>query len=106
MEAIVILSPREQEYVLGAIDAAFKVRDTRQFFLWTHGQLQTLLPHRLMLCMQFDSNGALHRTEAVHAGPLDVATLRALTHPVDGLARRLARHCRDSERLPAITGGG
>lgn len=105
-DAIVILSPREQEYLLGAIDAAIKVCDARRFFLWTQGQLQALLPHRLMLCMQFDSHGVLQHTEAVHAGPLDAISLRALTDPAEGLAGRLARHCRDSERLPAITGGG
>jgi DNA-binding CsgD family transcriptional regulator len=86
IEAVVILSAREQEYLLGAIEAAVKVRDTRQFFLWTQGQLQALLPHQLMLCMQFDEVGALLR--------------------VEGLGARLALHCRDSERLPAITGGG
>jgi transcriptional regulator EpsA len=106
MDAVVILSPREQEYLLGAIEAAVKVRDLRQFFLWTQGQLQALLPHQLMLCLQFDGAGALLRVEPVHAGPLDAATLRALTHPGDGLAARIALHCRDSERLPAITGGG
>lgn len=106
MEAVVILSAREQEYLLGAIEAAVKVRDTRQFFLWTQGQLQALLPHQLMLCMQFDEAGALLRVEPVHAGLLDGATVRALSHPGEGLGARLALHCGDSERLPAITGGG
>ena len=106
MEAVVILSPREQEYLLGAIEAAVKVRDLRQFFLWTQGQLQALLPHQLMLCMQFDGAGALLRAEPVHAGLLDAATLRVLTHPLEGLAPRLAKLFNDSQRLPAITGGG
>jgi transcriptional regulator EpsA len=37
---------------------------------------------------------------------LDDAVLRQLCDPLDGLAPRLARHCRDVERLPAMTGGG
>ncbi|MDB5961378.1 MAG: Helix-turn-helix transcriptional regulator [Massilia sp.] len=106
MEAVVILSPREQEYLIGAIEAAVKVRDLRQLYLWTQGQLQALLPHQLMLCMQFDAAGALLRAEPVHAGLLDAATLRVLTHPIEGLAPRLAALFNDSERLPAITGGG
>lgn len=106
MDSVVLLSPREQEYLLGAIEAAVRVRDLRQFFLWTQGQLQALLPHGLMLCLQIDSGGAVQRVEAVHAGPLDAATLRALSNPAEGLAARLARHCGNSERLPAISGGG
>ena len=106
MEPVVILSAREQEYLLGAIEAAVRIRDLRQFFLWTQGQLQALLPHQLMLCLQLDGSGAVLRVEPIHAGRFDDATLRKLTEPVDGLAARLAAHCRDSERLPAITGGG
>lgn len=106
MEAVVILSLREQEYLLGAIEAAVRVRDLRQFFLWAQGQLQALLPHQLMLCLQFDGSGRLTRVEPVHGGRLDAATMRALTEGEQSLAARLAFHCRDSERLPAISAGG
>ncbi|WP_426111086.1 LuxR C-terminal-related transcriptional regulator [Massilia sp. PWRC2] len=106
MEAAVILSLREQEYLLGAIEAAVRVRDLRQFFLWTQGQLQALLPHQLMLCLQFDGSGRLTRVEPVHGGRLDAVTLRLLTDGDHGLAARLAAHCGDSERLPAISAGG
>lgn len=106
MEPVVILTPREQEYLIGAIEAAPRVRDLRQLFLWTQGQLQALLPHQLMLCMRIDGNGRLLRVEPVHAGPLDAATLRLLIDADHGLASRLAKHGRDSARLPAISGGG
>ncbi|WP_426193653.1 XrtB/PEP-CTERM-associated transcriptional regulator EpsA [Massilia sp. DWR3-1-1] len=106
MDAVVILSAREQEYLLGAIEAAVKVRDLRQFFLWTQGQLQALLPHQLMLCVQLDGAGTLLRAEPIHAGLLDAVALRVLTHPLEGLAPRLAALFKDSERLPAITGAG
>ena len=105
-ESAVILSVREQEYLLGALEAAVRVRDLRQLFLWAQGQLQALLPHRLMLCLQLDEAGSVRRVDAIHAGLLDTATLAVLTDPNDGLAARLAAHCRHSQRLPAITGGG
>lgn len=101
----VILSQLEQEYLLRVIESANQVRDARQFFLWTQGQLQALLPHQMMLCMQFDAAGALLRLEPMHAGVLDDAAMRRLCDPSDGLAVRLGRHCRDSDRLPAMTGG-
>lgn len=106
MDAAVLLSQREQEYLFGAIEAAVQVRDARQFFLWAQGQLQALLPHRLMLCLQLDGAGAVQRVETVHAGALDAEARRALTDPVDGLAARLALHCRGGMRLPAISGAG
>jgi transcriptional regulator EpsA len=83
-----------------------QVRDMHQFFLWTQGQLQALLPHQLMLCMQFDGAEALVRLECLHAGVLDAEVLRQLCDPADGLAARLARHCRGADRLPALTGAG
>ena len=102
----VILSKLEQEYLLRVIESAVQVRDLRQFFLCTQGQLQALLPHQLMLCMQFDGADALVRLECLHAGVLDDAVMRQLCDPSDGLALRLARDCRGADRLPAITGGG
>ncbi|MES2757498.1 MAG: XrtB/PEP-CTERM-associated transcriptional regulator EpsA [Pseudomonadota bacterium] len=102
----VILSKLEQEYLLRVIEASVQVRDLRQFYLWTQGQLQALLPHQLMLCMQFDGADALVRLECLHAGVLDDAVQRQFCDPADGLALRLARHCRASDRLPALTGGG
>jgi transcriptional regulator EpsA len=102
----VILDKLEQEYLLRVIEASVQVRDFRQFYLWTQGQLQALLPHQLMLCMQFDGADALVRLECLHAGVLDDAVQRQLCDPSDGLALRLARHCRDADRLPAMTRGG
>jgi transcriptional regulator EpsA len=106
LEPVVILSKLEQEYLLRVIESAVQVRDLGQFFLWTQGQLQALLPHQLMLCMQFDGADALVRLECLHGGVLDDAVMRQLCDPADGLALRLARHCRGSDRLPAMTGGG
>ncbi|WP_167759731.1 hypothetical protein [Massilia horti] len=41
---MLILSGAEQEYLLRVIEAAVQVRGLRQLFLWTQGQLQSLLP--------------------------------------------------------------
>lgn len=106
MEPVVILSQREQEYLLRVIESAVQVRDLRQFYLWTQGQLQALLPHQLMLCLHLDASDAVVRLECLHAGVLDDAVMRQLCDPADGLALRLARHCRNADRLPAMTGGG
>jgi transcriptional regulator EpsA len=102
VDPVVILSRQEQEYLLCAIESGLRVASPHQFFLWTQGQVQALLPHRVLVCLQFGPGGALSRLECLHGTVLAPAALRALTDPRDGLALRLARHCMGSGRLPAL----
>lgn len=103
---LVILSKLEQEYLLHAIEAALPVRDARAFFLWTQGQLQALLPHQVMVCLQFGAQDELQHVECLHSAMLDAALRHRLCNRDDGLALRLARHCRNSDRLPAMLDAG
>lgn len=98
-----MLSALEQEYLLNIAESAIVVRAPHDFFLWTQGQLQALLPHALMVAMQFAADGALLRTEAVHASVQDAAALARLCHPDHGLAPRLARQC--GSAVLALGGG-
>lgn len=102
MEQLVILSKTEQEYLLRIIEASVDLRDMRQFFLWSQGQLQALLPHEMMVCMQFGADGALQRIEAVHGGVLDATAMAALCDPERGLAPRLARHAAAADLMPCM----
>jgi len=98
----VILSKLEQEYLLRIVESAVDVRDLRDFFLWSQGQLQALLPHQLMVCLQFDHEGVPRRVEPLHASVLDQALLARLCDAETGLALRLARHCSAQRALPAV----
>lgn len=106
MEQLVILSKLEQEYLLRVIEAALQVRDARGFFLWTQGQLQALLPHEVMLCMQFGPDDELLRLECVHATVIGAPALARLADPAAGIGPRLARACRDGRRLPCFGEAG
>ncbi|MBA5607607.1 helix-turn-helix transcriptional regulator [Duganella sp. FT3S] len=106
MEQPVILSKLEQEALLHAIEAALPVREARQFFLWTQGQMQALLPHQVMVCLRFGADDELVHSSCLHSGVLDVAVRSRLADPADGLALRLARHCRASLQLPASLAAG
>ena len=86
MSQDVILSTLEQEYLLRIIESSIHLREPRQLFLWSQGQLQALLPHRLMVCLQFDPGGALLRTEALHASLVDPTALARAC----ALAQRMA----------------
>lgn len=102
MSQAVILSKMEQEYLLRIIESAAGLRDLRQFFLWSQGQLQALLPHQLMVCMQFGTDGGLQRLEAVHGSVLGDELLQNLCDRDTGLAVQLARHCSASGNLPCM----
>jgi transcriptional regulator EpsA len=106
MEQLVILSKLEQEYLLHAIEAALPLQDARQFFLWTQGQLQALLPHQVLVCLQFGAQDELQHVECLHSTVLDAGLRNRLSNRDDGLALRLARHCRQAGRMPAMLDGG
>jgi transcriptional regulator EpsA len=102
VDAVVILSRQEQEYLLRAIESGLRVASLRQFFLWTQGQLQALLPHEVMVMLQFAPSGALRRLECLHAMVLPPQAEAVLADRRDGLALRIARHCLQGGRLPAL----
>jgi len=106
MDQLVILSKLEQEYLLHAIEAALPLQDARQFFLWTQGQLQALLPHQVMVCLQFGAQDELQHVECLHSTVLEAGLRNRLANRDDGLALRLAQHCRAGGRMPAMLDAG
>ena len=106
MDAVVILSRQEQEYLLRAVESGLRVASMRQFFLWTQGQVQALLPHQVMVALQFGPSGVLRRLECLHATVLPPRAEALLADRRDGLALRIARHCMRGGRLPAMADAG
>ncbi len=94
VEPIVILGRQEQEYLLCAIESGLRVAGPHQFFLWTQGQVQALLPHRVLVCLQFGHGGALTRLECLYGTVLARGAQQALTD----VALRIAR----GGRLPLV----
>jgi len=104
-DQLVILSSTEQEYLLCMIEAAVQVRELGQFFLWTQGQLQSLLPHAVMVSMRYDAGGALQGLECLNSNVLDAAAMAHLCDRGAGLAVRAARHWNETGLgQPAMTG--
>jgi len=101
LDQSVILSTREQEYLLRVIETGVAVRAPHEFFLWTQGQVQALLPHQALVGMQFDETHALVRLVCVHSHVFAPGTLAALEDRQSGLALRMARHCL-TRPLPAM----
>ncbi|MET0319218.1 MAG: LuxR C-terminal-related transcriptional regulator [Duganella sp.] len=96
-EPLVILSQREQEYLLHAIETAPPVDHARQFYLWTQGPLQALLPHQVLVALHFDAHDQLLHVECQHSTVLDAAVRTRLADRDNGIAVRLARLCRQRD---------
>lgn len=105
-DSLVILSKLEQEYLLHAIEAALPVQTRGQFFLWSQGPLQALLPHQLMVALQFGPGDVLLHSECLHSSVIDAALLHRVSNPQDGLALRIALACRQAQQLPAWLDAG
>lgn len=104
-DQLLTLSGVEQEYLLRVIEAAAQVRDLGQLLLWAQGQLQSLLPHAVLVAMRFDAGGALQRLECLHSNVLDAAAIAHLCDQDAGLAVRAARHWSAAGLgQPAMTG--
>ncbi|MEG1326929.1 MAG: LuxR C-terminal-related transcriptional regulator, partial [Janthinobacterium sp.] len=71
-----LLTAREQEYLLHAILGAHGIAVPGDFFLWSQGPLQTLLPHDILMCAQLGADGAVLRSQAWHSIVPDHAQLR------------------------------
>jgi len=106
MDNLVILSEREQEHLVRVIESAIYVRKRHQFFLWAQGQLQSLLPHDIMVCVQVSNSDETVHVECLHSVPLEAAVLDHLCNSRDGLAVRLAQYCRFRNHLPCIVEQG
>lgn len=48
--AFIIMTEIEQENFLRAIETSLQVKRRHQFFLWTQGQLQPFIPHKILVC--------------------------------------------------------
>lgn len=105
MNPLVILDSREEEYLVRISEAFVMVRNSRQLFLWTQGQMQALLPHHLMVCMQFDEADSIACVDPVDRHARDPALTRSLCDPQHGLAVRLARLARSRNALPYVLPG-
>lgn len=102
---MMLLTGREQEYLLHAILGAHGIAVPGDFFLWSQGPLQALLPHAVLVCAQLGADGAVVRSAAWHSAVLAEAEVRALSDPRLGQVARLAQAWRAGGRRVAVIDG-
>lgn len=103
---MVILSSKEQEYLLHAIETGRAMAAPRDFFLWSQGALQALLPHRVLLCLQLGEQGQAEAVECLHSTPLAAGQRAALCDTAAGPANGWLRAWRAGHGQPLALDAG
>ena len=98
---MIILDRLEEEYLVRLCEGAVDIRHLRQLYLWTQGQMQCLLPHHALVCMQFADDDELIQIKCFDRLARGEAFLTMLCDSAHGLAVRLARACA-SAVMPAV----
>ncbi len=101
---MMLLTGREQEYLLHAILGAHGISVSSDFFLWSQGPLQALLPHAILVCAQLGADGSVLRSEAWHSAVLDPVQLRDINDTRDGQVARLAQAWRAGGQKAVVIG--
>jgi len=99
------LSDPDNAALLAAICDAVAVRRRFQFFSWSQGRLQRLLPHGILVCGLPRGNGAGMFYDYFHNVPLPSSSLARLCNPRDGVAPRLLEAWREGGSEPMAVCG-
>lgn len=84
------------ERLLCAIVETRDVKRRYQFFLWTQGHLQALLPHHVLICGIPRESGPGMAFDCFYNQPLTADVLARLCHPHEGVGAMLADLWRQS----------
>ncbi len=102
MDDVTLLKASEQTALWRALHASLDIRSRGQFFLWSQGQVQALIPHDVLVCARLDADGQLRYIDVLHSVPLEPAVMDALKHPQTGLIVRLALTCSQAQLMQSV----
>lgn len=90
-EEFVVLSERELERLHGVMHASLGVRRRTHFYLWVQGQVQSLIPHEVLLCAHGDPARSSLAFERFSSTPLPESDADLLVNPESGFAAQAVR---------------
>jgi transcriptional regulator EpsA len=100
------LDALEQESLLLNLDASLRVYARHQFFNWTQGQLQSLLPHELLICAMRNGEPTSFYVESFSTLSLDLARFNELFRQDTALAPYLIKSWEKNRRRPLVFEAG
>jgi transcriptional regulator EpsA len=88
-ERFIALTEREMEYLFRIIDSSTSITQRHQFFLWAQGDVQSLLPHGMLVCVLDDGSGESISIEKFSRTQLCEEKFSDLCRPEGGIIFRL-----------------
>ncbi len=95
-----MLHEREAERLLHVARASLEVRRRSQFFLWSQGQLHSLVPHEVMVCVHGDFARRALVVEHFASFPLPHQDSEGLRNTDSGLMIQAIRHWAEGGERP------
>lgn len=77
--ARMVLNDSHVEAIVSCAESALEVRRRYQFFVWTQGSMQVLLPHQLAICGAYSRTRQELQFEAFNSVPVDAGLLAQLS---------------------------
>jgi transcriptional regulator EpsA len=102
MDDLVHLPQAVHTQILRVLESSLNVRHRGEFFMWAQGQLQSLVPHGLMIGMTINSAGRQTHCECLQAVPLKEGLLAQIQHPDDGLLTQIERLCHSTGQASRV----
>jgi len=96
------LNQIEQLRFLRAIASAVEVRRRNQMFRWLEGELQTVLPHRLMVCTLLDGDGNKLLIDRFSSAPIPNEILQEICAEGNGLITDLGETWLNNGARPLV----
>ncbi|MDW7564916.1 MAG: transcriptional regulator EpsA [Nitrosomonadaceae bacterium] len=100
MEKFIILTEREMEHLFRIIHLSTTILKRHQFFLWVQGEVQSLLPHGMMICVVDEGSGQPRIIEKFSRTSVDEARFSKLCRPDDGIIFRVMSAWRAGKNRP------
>lgn len=88
MGEVFTLTERETEYLFRIIDSSTAIFRRHQFFLWAQGEVQSLLPHGMLICIFDEGSGQAVSIERFSRTDIDETEFSELCRPDGGIIFR------------------
>jgi transcriptional regulator EpsA len=97
-----VLSPQQADAIVRVVEGAPRVRRRYQFFVWSQSQLQTLLPHNVLVCGAYLRQRRDLMFEIFHSVVLPDELIQCLTEPQGPLLTSLVTAWTQARGQPLV----
>lgn len=104
--AFIIMTEIEQENFLRAIETSLQVKRRHQFFLWTQGQLQPFIPHKILICNVTRDGKESMVVDCFNSCVVSKETFARVCDPAGGLLVQSMQAWREAGDIPLFVAPG